>query len=134
MGYLQKIIFCFCLCLSSCSLLGDDLSKAQKLVNENNFPEAIKILNTYKSHSAKKYNSEVHVDYAISILKNLNYPKSERYLKAKELFEQALSLDSQNPKARTFYVMMVKQINLLQLDRIVPVQPAQNEAKENEDA
>ena len=51
-----------------------------------------------------------------------------------ELFEQALSLDSQNPKARTFYVMMVKQINLLQLDHIVPVQPAQDEAKENEDA
>ena len=130
MGNFQKIIFCFCLLLSSCSLFGDDLTQAKKLVSEKKYKEAIKLLDSYKSSSAKKYNSQVNVLYAISILKNLDNPKSERYTPAKEILERALSLDPQNSKARTFYVMMVKQINLLKLDRIKP----QEETEESTEA
>jgi len=108
--------------LSSCSLFGDDLTQAKKLVSEKKYAEAIKILDGFKSISAKKYNSEVNVLYAVEILKNLNKPKSERYIPAKEILERALSLDPQNSKARTFYVMMVKQINSLKLDKIKPPQ------------
>jgi hypothetical protein len=127
MGNFQKIIFCFCILLSSCSLFGDDLTQAKKLVSEKNYVEAIKILDGYKSISAKKYNSEVNVIYAIEILKNLNKPKSERYIPAKEVLEKALSLDPQNSKARTFYVMIVKQINSLKLDKIKPLEPSEQE-------
>jgi len=127
MGNFQKIIFCFCILLSSCSLFGEDLTQAKKLVSEKKFSEAIKILDGFKSNSAKKYNSEVNVLYAVEILKNLNKTKSERYIPAKEILERAVSLDPQNSKARTFYVMIVKQINLLKLDKIKPIEPTEQE-------
>jgi hypothetical protein len=134
MAKFHKFISCFCLLLASCSLIGEDLTQAQKLVSEKKYSEAIKLLDSYKSGSAKKYNSKVNVEYAVDILKNLDNPKSERYLRAKEILERALSLDPQNSKARTFYVMMVKQINQLKLDRVAPVKTTPEEVKENEDA
>lgn len=94
--------------LSSCALLSEDLKEAQAYVAQSNYEEAIRLLDGFKSGYSKKYNSEIHMDYAIKTLKNLDESKNTRYLKAKSLLEKSVNLDSKNHKARTYYVMLLK--------------------------
>lgn len=94
--------------LSSCAIVSEDLSQAKQYVEQNNYSEAILLLNSYKSTASKKYNAEVHLEVAEDILKDLDKPKLERYEEAKTYYEEAVRLDPKNTKARSFYLMILK--------------------------
>lgn len=102
------LIFVLSVLLNSCAVLTEDLTQAKQYVEQNNYNEAIKILNAYKSRNSKSYNAKVHMMLAEKILKNLERPKLERYEEAKKYYEQAVKLDPKNKKARTFYLMILK--------------------------
>lgn len=89
-------------------MVSEDLSQAKNYVEQRNYSEAISLLNTYKSKNSQKYNAEVHLIVAESILKDLDKPKLERYEEAKTYYEEAVRLDPKNKKARSFYLMILK--------------------------
>ena len=94
--------------LSSCALFHEDMTAINELVLEEEYSEAIIQLDEMTSSFAKKKNSEVHVEYAISILKNTSEDKRTRYITAQDILEKALQLDPKNKEAKTYYLMVLK--------------------------
>lgn len=105
------LVSLFFLSFSSCALLLEDLSKPKSLAASKQYTEAIALLDTYKSQASKKYNSQLHLEYAETMLKDLSIDQQLRYQQAREILEQALTLDSKNNKARVLYLAVTKLIN-----------------------
>lgn len=99
-----------CLVFASCALFHEDMKVVDQALNKNDFSAAIIELDDMKSSYAKKLNSRVHVDFAVSILKDLTQAPNLRYLTAKDLLEKAVSLDPKNKDARVYYLMVLKLI------------------------
>ena len=98
------------LALCSCSRLSEDLHPAQDLAAHGHYEEAISLLDSYKSRSSKKYNSQLRLEYGEQILKDLDSDQQARYREAKTLFERALELDPKNTRARVLYLTVLKLI------------------------
>ncbi|MCE2929613.1 MAG: hypothetical protein LW817_08305 [Candidatus Caenarcaniphilales bacterium] len=107
---MRILVVVLCFLMVSCGIFFDDLSQAQKYVSQENYEEAIKLLDSYHAANSKKYNAEVHLIYADKVLQNFAESRFHRYHHAKELIERSLQLDPKNTKAKAFYLMISKLI------------------------
>ena len=101
-------VFTILLLLSSCTLMHEDMTNVESLIEKEDFTAAIMQLDDMKSSFAKKLNSKTHVDYAISLLRNIEQDKKTGYINAKDILEKALLLDPKNADAKTYYLMVLK--------------------------
>lgn len=101
-------VFTILFLLSSCSLLHEDMTKVNDAITREDYSAAIMQLNDMDSSFAKKLNSKTHVDYAISILRNIKQEKRARYITAKDILEKAVQLNPKNEDAKTYYLIMLK--------------------------
>ena len=97
-----------CIVCASCALFHEDMKIVNEALAKKDFSSAIIELDDMKSSYAKKLNSKVHVDFALTILKDLTQEANLRYLTAKDLLEKAVSLDPKNKDARVYYLMVLK--------------------------
>ena len=94
--------------LSSCSEVLEDIGSARKLLDKGDNQAAIELLSKYKSGTSKRLLAEAHLAYGIEILKYIDSSKQERYIAAKQQFEEALKLNPKNEKAKDFYQMIIR--------------------------
>jgi tetratricopeptide (TPR) repeat protein len=94
--------------LASCSLFHEDMTSVDQYLSQGQYSEAIIELDDMKSSFAKKKNAQVHLDYAVNILKNIKEDKRTRYFTAKDILEKAVLLDPKNKEAQTYYLMVLK--------------------------
>ena len=109
MSYVKLICLIFIVfSLTSCASLFEDYSDAKILYEQGKYPEAINELKTFESSESKKLSARFHVDYAVSTLKNLETDRLVRYQEALKILRQAIKLDPRNKEARTYYLMVLK--------------------------
>lgn len=100
--------------ISSCSMLGEDLTIAKNLQHEKRYQEAIDLLSTYHSRASKQLNAQVHYEYAMQALRTISIDKKARYQQAKILMEKSLELDPSNQRSKTQYLALSKAIKQLE--------------------
>ena len=94
----------------SCFQESKDLKAANEFLQTKNYAEAIALLDKYSSNKAQELNSKAHLDYAVSILANIDEKKQLRYLNAKQNLRKSLDLNPENREAKVFYKMLSKTI------------------------
>lgn len=101
-------VFTILILFSSCSLLHEDMTTVDAALEKEDYATAIMKLDDMDSGFSKKVNSKAHVQYAISILKNIEQDKRSRYIAAKDILEKAVKLDPKSKEAKTYYLMVLK--------------------------
>ncbi len=85
-----------------------EMKMAQDYLSNERYQEAISVLSPITSKNGKKALAQAYVEYGISILRNRETEKSEKYPLAKEQFELALDNDPKSKVARDLYQMIIK--------------------------
>lgn len=101
-------VFTILVLFSSCSLFHEDMTAVEADLAKKDFSAAIMKLDDMDSAYSKKISSKAHVQYAVSILKNIEQDKRSRYITVKDILEKAVQLDPKNQEAKTYYLMVLK--------------------------